>query len=156
MGRTRIHARPLRGTGYGCWRSTSHQPRSCSGSSPSIWTALGTGRSPTVSTATPSPLRRAAAQLPAEDDGSRDDALLGQNLRNCTGYQPDVDALRAASTRIVMARGEASGQTMPARGAVAVAIGGRDCATLHPAGTPSHPFWHRPEATLRGDRLERL
>jgi pimeloyl-ACP methyl ester carboxylesterase len=59
--------------------------------------------------------------LPTEDDGSRDDALLGQNLRSCTGYQPDFDALRAASTRIVMARGTASGQTMAARGADAVA-----------------------------------
>jgi pimeloyl-ACP methyl ester carboxylesterase len=59
--------------------------------------------------------------LPAEDDGSRDDALLGQNLRNCTGYQPDVDALRAAATRIVIARGAASGQTMAARSADAVA-----------------------------------
>jgi pimeloyl-ACP methyl ester carboxylesterase len=59
--------------------------------------------------------------LPTEDDGSRNDALLGQNLRGCTGYQPDVDALRAVSTRIVMARGAASGQTMAARGADAVA-----------------------------------
>jgi pimeloyl-ACP methyl ester carboxylesterase len=59
--------------------------------------------------------------LPTEDDGSRDDALLGQNLRACTGYQPDVNALRAASTRVVMARGATSGQTMAARGADAVA-----------------------------------
>ena len=59
--------------------------------------------------------------LPTEDDGGRDDALLGQNLRTCTGYQPDVDALRASSTHIVIARGAASGQTMAARGADAVA-----------------------------------
>jgi pimeloyl-ACP methyl ester carboxylesterase len=59
--------------------------------------------------------------LPTEDDGSRNDALLGQNLRGCTGYQPDIDALRAVSTRIVMARGADSGQTMAARGADAVA-----------------------------------
>ncbi len=71
------------------------------------------------------PVDPAQFGLPAEDDGSRDDALLGQNLRSCTGYQPDVDALRAASTRIVMARGEGSGQTMAARGADAVAVGDR-------------------------------
>jgi pimeloyl-ACP methyl ester carboxylesterase len=59
--------------------------------------------------------------LPAEDDGSRDDALLGQNLRGCTGYRPDVEALRAAGARLVLARGAASGQTMAARGADAVA-----------------------------------
>jgi pimeloyl-ACP methyl ester carboxylesterase len=67
------------------------------------------------------PVDPAQFGLPAEDDGSRNDALLGQNLRNCTSYRPDVDALRAAGTRIVMARGESSGQTMAARGADAVA-----------------------------------
>ncbi|WP_448628437.1 alpha/beta fold hydrolase [Geodermatophilus sp. URMC 64] len=67
------------------------------------------------------PVDPAQFGLPAEDDGGRDDALLGQNLRTCTGYQPDVDALRTAGTRIVIARGAASGQTMAARGADAVA-----------------------------------
>ncbi|OZM83255.1 alpha/beta fold hydrolase [Pseudonocardia sp. MH-G8] len=61
--------------------------------------------------------------LPVEDDGSRDDALLGQNLRGCTGYRPDLEALRVTPTRIVAARGEGSGQTMAARGADAVAAG---------------------------------
>jgi pimeloyl-ACP methyl ester carboxylesterase len=67
------------------------------------------------------PIDSAQFGLPTEDDGTRDDALLGQNLRNCTGYRPDFDALRAASTRIVLARGSGSGQTMAARGADAVA-----------------------------------
>jgi pimeloyl-ACP methyl ester carboxylesterase len=67
------------------------------------------------------PVDPAQFGLPTEDDGSRDDAVLGQNLRGCTGHQPDLDALRAASTRIVLARGERSGQTMAARGADAVA-----------------------------------
>jgi pimeloyl-ACP methyl ester carboxylesterase len=59
--------------------------------------------------------------LPTDDDGSRDDALLAQNLRTCTGYRPDIEALRASPTRIVLARGAASGQTMAARGADAMA-----------------------------------
>jgi pimeloyl-ACP methyl ester carboxylesterase len=59
--------------------------------------------------------------LPTEDDGSRDDALLAQNLRTCTGFQPDLEALRASPVRIVLARGTASGQTMAARGADAMA-----------------------------------
>ena len=59
--------------------------------------------------------------LPTEDDGTRDDALLGQNIRGCTGYRPDGEALRTTSTRVVLARGAASGQTMAARGADAVA-----------------------------------
>jgi pimeloyl-ACP methyl ester carboxylesterase len=67
------------------------------------------------------PVDPAQFGLPTEDDGSRDDALLGQNLRSCTGYRPDVDGLRDTGTRIVIARGAASGQTMAARGADAVA-----------------------------------
>jgi pimeloyl-ACP methyl ester carboxylesterase len=67
------------------------------------------------------PVDPAQFGLPVEDDGSRDDALLGQNLRNCTSFEPDVEALRATGTRIVMARGEGSGQTIAARGADAVA-----------------------------------
>ena len=46
--------------------------------------------------------------LPTEDDGARDDVLLGQNLVTCTHYEPDFDALRAASTRIVLAAGAES------------------------------------------------
>lgn len=67
------------------------------------------------------PLDPARFGLPVADDGRRDDPLLGQNLRACTGYRPDVDALRATPTRIVLARGAASGRTMAARAADAVA-----------------------------------
>jgi pimeloyl-ACP methyl ester carboxylesterase len=59
--------------------------------------------------------------LPSVDDGSRDDALLGQNMVSCTHYQPDFDALRAASTRIVMGAGAESEGEMAHRGAEAVA-----------------------------------
>jgi pimeloyl-ACP methyl ester carboxylesterase len=59
--------------------------------------------------------------LPTEDDGSRDDVLLGQNLLTCTSYQPDVEALRSASTRVVLAAGEESEGELAHRGAQAVA-----------------------------------
>lgn len=59
--------------------------------------------------------------LPADDDGSRTDPLLGQNMVTCTHYEPDFDRLRSASTRIVMAAGSESGQAMASRGASAVA-----------------------------------
>ena len=59
--------------------------------------------------------------LPTEDDGSRDDVLLGQNLVPCTHYQPDVEALRSASTRIVLAAGAESDGELAHRGAQAVA-----------------------------------
>jgi pimeloyl-ACP methyl ester carboxylesterase len=59
--------------------------------------------------------------MPTEDDGSRDDALLAQNLYTTIGYEPDFDALKAAPTRIVLAAGEASEDQMAYRGAIAVA-----------------------------------
>ncbi|WP_043639023.1 alpha/beta fold hydrolase [Nonomuraea candida] len=59
--------------------------------------------------------------LPVEDDGSRDDALLGQNLITCTHYEPDFAALRAASTRIVVGVGAESQGQLAHRGGEGVA-----------------------------------
>jgi pimeloyl-ACP methyl ester carboxylesterase len=59
--------------------------------------------------------------LPTEDDGSRDDVLVGQNIVSCTHYEPDFEALRAASTRIVPAAGAESDGELAHRGAHAVA-----------------------------------
>lgn len=59
--------------------------------------------------------------MPTEDDGSRTDVMLHQNLINSTHYEPDFDALRAAPTRIVVAAGEESQGQMANRGAYAVA-----------------------------------
>ncbi|MGC4937337.1 alpha/beta fold hydrolase [Kribbella sp. DT2] len=59
--------------------------------------------------------------LPSEDDGNRDDSLLGQNLRGCTSYQPDVDALGKATDQLVIAVGEESGTQLARRGGEAIA-----------------------------------
>jgi pimeloyl-ACP methyl ester carboxylesterase len=59
--------------------------------------------------------------LPTEDDGSRTDPLLGQNIVTCTHYQPDFQALKSASTRIVLAAGQESEGQLASRGAFAVA-----------------------------------
>jgi len=59
--------------------------------------------------------------LPTEDDGSRNDPLVGQNMISGSHYQHDFDALRTASTRIVVGVGAESGQMIPGRAAVAVA-----------------------------------
>jgi hypothetical protein len=59
--------------------------------------------------------------LPTEDDGSRDDALLGLNMISLSQYRHDSTALRAAPTRIVVGVGAQSGQMLAGRGAVAVA-----------------------------------
>ncbi len=59
--------------------------------------------------------------LPTEDDGSRNDPLLAQNIVTCTHYEPDIDALRAASTRIVIGVGAESEGELAHRGGEAVA-----------------------------------
>ncbi|MFN2491075.1 MAG: hypothetical protein ABR529_15365 [Actinomycetota bacterium] len=43
--------------------------------------------------------------LPTEDDGTRNEPLLGQNIISGTHNELDYDALGAASTRIVLAAG---------------------------------------------------
>ncbi len=63
----------------------------------------------------------AAFGLPTEDDGSRDDVLLGQNLIGGARYELDFDALRIAPTRIVLAAGAESKGELAHRGALAVA-----------------------------------
>jgi pimeloyl-ACP methyl ester carboxylesterase len=63
----------------------------------------------------------AAFGLPTEDDGSRDDPLMGQNIISVSHYAFDFDALRAASTRIVLANGAESAGEMANRAAAAVA-----------------------------------
>jgi pimeloyl-ACP methyl ester carboxylesterase len=67
------------------------------------------------------PVNPAELGLPTEDDGSRDDPLLGQNIMTSTHYQPDFDALRAASTRIVVGVGAESEGELAHRAGAAVA-----------------------------------
>ncbi len=59
--------------------------------------------------------------LPAGDDGSRDDPLVGLNMPSTPGYRHDFDALQAAPTRIVVGVGAQSAKMMAGRAAVAVA-----------------------------------
>jgi len=72
--------------------------------------------------------------LPTEDDGSRDDALVGQNIVTGTHYEPDFDALRAASTRIVVGAGAESDGELANRAAKAVA----ERLGTDPVTFPSH------------------
>ncbi|MBL1076492.1 alpha/beta hydrolase [Nocardia sp. 2] len=53
--------------------------------------------------------------LPSEDDGGREDPLLSERAVAVTAYRPDITALRAAPTRIVVAVGEESAGTFTAR-----------------------------------------
>lgn len=67
---------------------------------------------------TPNP---ADSGLPSEDDGSRDHPLLGPHMIYASHYEPDLDSLRRATTRIVLAGGVQSEGTFPYRAALAVA-----------------------------------
>jgi pimeloyl-ACP methyl ester carboxylesterase len=59
--------------------------------------------------------------MPTGDDGSRDDPLLSNRSWAVSSYRPDVDALAAAPTRVVIAVGEESLRTFTGRTSVATA-----------------------------------
>jgi pimeloyl-ACP methyl ester carboxylesterase len=59
--------------------------------------------------------------MAAEDDGSREDPLLSDRSWAVSSYRPDVGALAAAPTRIVIAVGEESLGTFTGRTAIATA-----------------------------------
>jgi hypothetical protein len=71
--------------------------------------------------------------MPAEDDGSRDDPLLSDRSWAVSSYRPDVDALAAAPTRVVIAVGEESLDTFTGRSAVATAELLGQPATMFPS-----------------------
>lgn len=76
----------------------------------------------------------AAFGLASEDDGSRDDPLLSDRSRAVPEYRPDVDALTAAPTRVVVAVGEETGDAFTGRTARAMAeLLGHDAVVF-----PSH------------------
>ena len=60
--------------------------------------------------------------LPAEDDGSRDDPMLGHgHIVNTAEYVPDYAAIKAAPTRVVVAYGTESEGLLTQRASVALA-----------------------------------
>jgi pimeloyl-ACP methyl ester carboxylesterase len=63
----------------------------------------------------------AAFGMPAEDDGRRDDPLLSDRSWAVSDYRPDVEALTAAPTRVLIAVGEETGNTFTGRTSVAMA-----------------------------------
>jgi len=71
--------------------------------------------------------------MPTADDGSREDPLLSDRSWAISGYRPDVDALAAAPTRIVIAVGEESRATFTGRTADATAAFLGQEATVFPS-----------------------
>lgn len=73
--------------------------------------------------------------LPTEDDGSRDDPMLGHgHIVNTAGYVPDYAAIRAAPTRVVMAYGVESDGLITQRAVVGVADALGVAPTTFPSG----------------------
>ncbi|GAA4083564.1 alpha/beta fold hydrolase [Nonomuraea soli] len=72
--------------------------------------------------------------LPVEDDGGRDDPLLSDRSTGVGDFRPDVTALRAAPTRVVVAVGEDSIETFTGRAAVATAAALGQEALRFPGG----------------------
>jgi pimeloyl-ACP methyl ester carboxylesterase len=84
--------------------------------------------------------------LPDQDDGTREDPLLSGASSPVTSYVPDLEALRSAGDRLVLAVGEQTGDALTARTtrALAEALG---TEPVHfpgdhggfAVGDPSHP-----------------
>ena len=72
--------------------------------------------------------------MPTGDDGTRDDPLLSDRSWAINSYRPDVDALREAPTRVVIAVGEESAGTVTARTSAATA----ELLGQQPTVFPSH------------------
>jgi pimeloyl-ACP methyl ester carboxylesterase len=86
--------------------------------------------------------------LPSADDGRRDDPLLLQNMVSCNFYEPDIAALRAAPTRIVVAVGTESADTLAYRGGLAVAERLGSAPVVFPS---HHAGFAGPEFGVQGD-----
>jgi hypothetical protein len=71
--------------------------------------------------------------MPTDDDGSRDDPLLSDRSWAVSSYRPDVDALAAAPTRVVVAVGEESLGTFTGRTSLATAELLKQQATVFPS-----------------------
>jgi pimeloyl-ACP methyl ester carboxylesterase len=92
--------------------------------------------------------------MATEDDGSRDDPLLSDRSWAISSYRPDVDALTAAPTRVVIAVGEESEGTFTGRTAVATAELLGQQATVFPSHHGGflggeHGYAGQPEAFAR-------
>jgi pimeloyl-ACP methyl ester carboxylesterase len=75
----------------------------------------------------------AAFGMPSEDDGSRDDPLLSDRSAAVSSYRLDLDALKAAPTRVVVAVGEESEGVFTGRTSVAAAALLGQQATVFPS-----------------------
>ncbi|BCJ32901.1 hydrolase [Actinocatenispora thailandica] len=96
----------------------------------------------------------AAFGMPTEDDGSRDDPLLSDRSLAITEYRPDVEALTAAPTWVIIAVGEESAGTFTARTAAATAALLGQPATVFPSHHGGftggdHPYAGQPAAFAR-------
>jgi pimeloyl-ACP methyl ester carboxylesterase len=75
----------------------------------------------------------AAFGMPTDDDGRRDDPLLSELSWAVTAYRPDLEALKASPTRIVIAVGEESRKVYTGRSAIALAEQLGQQATVFPS-----------------------
>ncbi len=83
-----------------------------------------------VSTGIPDPV---ALEIAPEDDGSCDDPVLSDRSSAISSFRPDVDALAAAPTRIIIAVGEDSQSTFTGRTSMATADLLGQLATVFPS-----------------------
>lgn len=101
----------------------------------------------------------AAFGMSSEDDGDRRDPLLGLNNAGCVPYEPDLEALRAADTRVLVASGVESREEFTGRAAAGLAEALGVELTLFPshhAGFLGGEFGQRGEPEVFAARLREV
>jgi pimeloyl-ACP methyl ester carboxylesterase len=86
--------------------------------------------------------------MSSEDDGSRNDVLLGQNLIGNNLYEPDFDTIRAAKTHLVIGVGAESDGELAHRGGESVAKRLGLTPVIFPSG---HGGFQGDEYGMRGE-----
>jgi len=71
--------------------------------------------------------------MPAEDDGKRDDTMIGSMVA-ITSYEPDIAAIKRSPTRVVIAAGEDDEGSLANRGAYGIAERLGSTVVKFPAG----------------------
>jgi len=90
--------------------------------------------------------------MPTDDDGTRDDPLLSERSATVTTYRYDLDAIRAAGTRVVVGVAEESRDAFTGRTTRALAARLGEEAVVFPShhggfigGGPENPYAGKPE-----------
>lgn len=96
-----------------------HGPVTAAGIPPTTWPPAGEGAAGAEDPESSDPGQ--VPQVPSQKQGADDELFFLRMLKPFTRYEPAVESLRSGQPRVVIAVGEASGEELAPRSAVALA-----------------------------------